>query len=174
MTAKKGPARPPSKRTLARRQEQHIKLLDAYLAGKNFPEMARELGYANKSNAFRALKSALDQRVKERAELADYVLEMILGRYDKLLETHMQIATDQSKPLDAARSAAIVLQTCDRMIKQFGLDQPQQHTVTVTTVDAVDQEIAEMAKALRDKAVDDGVDLELPIIEALINRGTAQ
>lgn len=148
-----------------------MKLLDAYLAGKNFPEMAKELGYANKSNAFRALKSALVQRAKERADLADHVLEMILGRFDKLLETHMRIATDESKPLDAARSAAIVLQTCDRIIKQFGLDQPQQHTVTIATVDDVDREIAELGQALVDKARADGVDLQLPILEAVIGRG---
>lgn len=161
----------PTKRVLAARTVKEAKILDAYLAGKTLDGMAKELGYANRSSMWRALQNALRARAKERAELADEALELQLSRFDTLLDTHMRIALDESKPLDAARSAGVVLQIMDRQCKLLGLDQPQRHEVHVTTVDDVDREIAELAAKLTDKARTEGADLDVPVIEALIEHG---
>lgn len=147
--------------------EKHHLLLDRYAAGMTFDKIAEELGYANKSNAYRAMQTALRERAKERAELADQQLELIFTRYDRLLDHHMARAVDETlPPIDAARAAGVVLQITDRIVKLLGLDQPQQVQVSVT-YDDLDREINELASKVLNSARADGVDLDAPIIESL-------
>ncbi|URC17617.1 terminase small subunit [Gordonia phage Tardus] len=159
-----------SKQQTAALNEKQTKLLELYIQGHKFADIAKEVGYANRSNAYIALQTVLKQRAQERAQLADHVLEIQLERFDLLIATHMQIATDKSNPLDAARSATVVLQISDRITRLLGLDQPQRHEVTVA-VDDVDREIAALADAIMVKARADGVDVTAPILESLIEHG---
>ena len=153
-------------RTAAARTMKHAAVLESFVSGKTYTEIADEHGYSSRAGAYNALQAALKERAKERAELADVALELILSRYDKLLEVHTAIAVDKSDTLAAARSARIVLETSDRYVKLLGLDQPQRHEVVVTH-DDVDREIAELTAALMNRAKADGADLDVPVLEAL-------
>ncbi|AMS02993.2 helix-turn-helix DNA binding protein [Gordonia phage Leonard] len=153
-------------RTAAARANKHAKVLESFVSGKTYSEIAAEHGYSSRASAYNALKDALKARAKERAELADVALEMILSKYDKLLEVHMALAVDTTDSLAATRAARIVLETSDRYVKLLGLDQPQRHEVVVTH-DDIDREVAELTAALMAKAKADGADLDVPVLEAL-------
>lgn len=165
------------KRTNVRRAEQQAKLVEAYVRCNSLDEVAKELGYHNKSNVHRALQVALKARAKERAELADQALERHISRYEYLIGKHMDDADkcfNKGDTLGAARSTKAVLDLGERIERLTGLDQPQRHEITVTaTVDDLDREIAELASKLTAKAKADGVDLDLPVTEAVIAHGKA-
>lgn len=159
-------------RKTAQREVQQAEVLQRFVAGEHIDVIASECGYASRQNAYRAVRNALKRRAAERKELADEALELMLSRLDRVLESHMRIATDETKPAHAARSAMIVLHTLDRIAKYVGLDQPQRTESSITTVDDVDREIAELAAKLTAKAKADGADLDVPVIEALIEHGS--
>lgn len=161
--------------TSVRRAEQRHKLIDAYMRCNSLAEVAKELGYNDKSAVHKALQVALKARAAERAELADQALERHITRYEYLISKHMADADKcfaKHDTLGAARSTKAVLDLGERIERLTGLDQPQRHEITVTaTVDDLDREIAELAAKLTDKARADGVDLDLPVTEAIIAHG---
>ncbi|AYR02554.1 helix-turn-helix DNA binding protein [Gordonia phage Bibwit] len=157
-----------SKRVDAANDLRRLKMLDMWLCGHTYQQIADEMELSSHATVYRQIQRELKQRAQERADLADQALEMQLARIERLLQTHMKIGTDESNPLAAARSARVALDAIDRLNRLLGLDQPQRHEHVVTTVDAVDVEIARLTALLTGHAEERGIDVsDLPALTAI-------
>ncbi|AXH44864.1 helix-turn-helix DNA binding protein [Gordonia phage Ribeye] len=148
-----------SKRVDAANDLRRGRMVDMWLRGHTYQEIAKELGVRSHAGIYRQIQKELRLRAQERADLADEALELQLQRIEAILRTHMMIATNPADPLAAARSARVALEAIDRLNRLLGVDQPQRHEVTVTTVDAVDREIARLTALLTGHAEEKGVDV---------------
>ncbi|UAJ15669.1 terminase small subunit [Gordonia phage Baddon] len=147
-----------SKRNDAANALRRGEMVDLWIRGNTYAQIGELFGI-DKSAVIRQVRRELQIRAQDRADLADQALEMQLARIERLLQTHMKIGTDESNPLAAARSARIALDAIDRLNRLLGIDQPQRHEVTVTTVDAVDREIARLTAKLTGHAEENGIDV---------------
>lgn len=160
-----------SKRNDAANAIRRGEMLDLWLRGHTYREIATKLELADHATVVRQVQRELKERAQQRADLADTAIEMQLQRLERILQSHMKIATNENEPLAAARSARIALDTIDRLNRMLGLDQPQKHEVTVTTVDAIDREIAHLTAKLTGHAEAKGIDLgDLPTLQSIAAR----
>ena len=149
-----------SKRNNAANDLRHEQMLDMWIRGYTYKEIAAEMGLRGHSTDIEQVQRTLAKHAENRAELADQALELQLARIERILQTHMQIATEKADPLAAARSARIALEAIDRLNRMLGLDQPQRHEVTVNTVDQIDREIAALTAKLTGHAEAKGIHLD--------------
>lgn len=157
-----------SKRTDAVNALRRGEMLDMWLRGHTYRQIATHFDLADHATVVRQVQREIRDRAEQRADLADQAIELQLQRIEQILQTHMRIATNENEPLHAARSARIALEAIDRLNRMLGLDQPQRHEVTVTTVDAIDQEIARLTAKLTGHAEANGIDLgELPTLQQI-------
>lgn len=162
-----------STRVQLNRQTRHVEWLTLYSGGMSMPRIAERYDVQT-SSVLAVIKSALKQISQERHDLAEIALDVQLERLRLLLEAHMPTATtpdaDHTK---SVRSAEIVLRTLDRIAKLQGLDEPMRAEVTVHTIDAVDAEIAGLAKAIRDRSIENATERgleppETPVLDGII------
>ena len=66
--------------------------LDLKIQGKNYVEIAKELGYAGRQGAFEAVKSELQ---KQSAEKVSELRKINSARLDKVIEAHLPLATEK-------------------------------------------------------------------------------
>lgn len=127
------------------RQAEALKRMTA---GEPFEQIAEDLGYADRSGAYRAAMAALSRQTMQDA---DEVRVVELRRTEELLAAIWPIATWTPPPIDeelggdefdaqdakAAAARALhqleavktTLKVLDRRAKYFGLDAPQKHEV---------------------------------------------
>jgi hypothetical protein len=131
-------------------------------SGYSYGEIAERLGYGNKSNAHRAVQTALDGTVREGAddlrELALVELdEMARAAWAVLHREHVMVSHGQivrrngeSIPDDAPVLQAIdrLLKISERKSKYLGLDAPVRSRVETVTTDFLDEEIARLEAEL--------------------------
>lgn len=131
-------------------------------SGHSYSQIAQQLGYGSKSNAHRAVQTALDSTVREGAdELRGLqLLELdamakaawgVLHR-EHILVSHGRIVLGAGGPVP---DDAPVLQAIDRLLKiaerrsrLMGLDAPTKSRLEVLTMDVIDEKIAELEAEL--------------------------
>lgn len=94
-------------------------------AGANYDQIARQMGYANKGGAYKAVMRALNAAIQERNKAAEDVLELELARLDTM---QLGLWSDASK----GRWLAVdrVLRIMERRAAYLGLDAPKRTEVS--------------------------------------------
>lgn len=117
-----------------------------------FDEIAKRVGYANRSGAWKAVMSLLEKRAAESAKDADAVISMELERLDAMLRA---LWPKVEKGDTAAIDRVIKIQ--DRRAKYLGLDAPTKTDITGTVeVDARESLVSRIAGLVeRAAAADD-------------------
>jgi hypothetical protein len=154
-------------RTQAERAEREIKAFDMLLAGATYEQISNELGYGDKSNAHKAMKIVLQRRMRERDDVADLALTMMIERIEGMLRVYYPKALDGD-----LKAAEFVLKTLDREAKLMGLDAPTRVDATVVTVTETDLEIQHLTQRLLSGAAERGIEIDpakLPTLTALAN-----
>lgn len=132
-----------SARRLANAEVRRALALELFLAGKTHQQIADELDYADRSSAWRAVRSALDEHAERHKELAARALPVVLERLERLWEPQYT-AAQAGDP----RAAELCLRMLDRYSKLHGLDRIQVEA-TVTTRTELDAEIEDLVTRLR-------------------------
>jgi hypothetical protein len=143
-----------SPRRLAEAAARREQALALWLDKRTFQQIADELGYADRSNARKAIMTALEETAARTIGLAEQARPIIAARLERLYAKWADRADDDPK------AAALVLQMFDRFCKIYGLDRIQvDHTVTTRT--ELDAEIEELVHKLSTaKSTDPGIPTE--------------
>ena len=124
----------------AKRNAQIITL--RYL-GKSFEQIAREMGFNDRGNAYRAYKKAMENNVIEAPE---EIRAIEIQRLDRMTETLMeQLENGNFKIIP------YLLHVMDRRAKLLGLDTPiriQQEITTWEGGDSIDRAVKELTDLL--------------------------
>lgn len=79
-------------RGVARRVENQRanqdKALSLWLDGKNWPDIAKECGYANGHSAYRAGQSAMARRAEQRNDLRDRAIDTTMAQLERLQQAY--------------------------------------------------------------------------------------
>jgi uncharacterized protein (DUF2164 family) len=93
---------------------KHARALELKLSGMDYERITEELGYSNVNSAKKAAQAAL-KRITD--PIAEDVLWMELGRLDRLMEAHWEMATDGD-----IKATETVLKIMQRRAHLLGLD----------------------------------------------------
>ena len=103
---------------MARRTEREARAVQLALARRSYDDIAKELGFANRSGAWKSVHRALKREVVEGArDLRD--VEM--ARLDALQAAYWSRAVDGD-----VKAATIVLRVIERRSRLLGLDRVEQ------------------------------------------------
>lgn len=125
-TQKRGLRRsaPDEKRSLPA-DERQTRAFEMYLAGQTFEAIAKELGYANRSSAYRAFMAKAEQVRKTRLRAVKRLIAIENARLDMLLTGHMPLAAHGN-----AESGFVVLGAIKERAKINGLYAPTRTSLT--------------------------------------------
>lgn len=115
---KKGQPRPfgkPSADELAQERQRELRAVELALSGLSYSEIAVELGYADKSGSWNAVRRALDRA--EQPKVAEY-RNLENARLDRLQQAWWTPALEGDE-----KAAKIVLRIFERRARLNGLDQ---------------------------------------------------
>lgn len=107
--------------------ERRTRAVELALAGYSYDEIAEQLGYANRSGAWKAIQGVLDAQLVEG--VSQY-RRLELARLDALQSAHWTEATAEG----STKAADLILKIMDRRMKLLGLDQippPQEQHRTI-------------------------------------------
>ena len=96
-------------------REKQLRALELAQAGKTYDEIADELGYANRSSAWRLVRNGLDRAVGDHAE--EY-LQLSLDRLEALVRTYWRAAIEGHD----ASAAHLLLKALQAEARFLGLD----------------------------------------------------
>lgn len=144
--------RRPQNRPPAEVRAMEHRVMTLRLAGMPFEQIAREVGYADQSGAYRAYQRVMERTVRP---MADEAREEEVSRLDRLIMSYWPRALGGNGHDPNPKAADVVFRAMDRRAKLLGLDAPikQEIDVTTYTSDDFDKEVAEVA-ALIDRATD--------------------
>ncbi|QOC55999.1 helix-turn-helix DNA binding domain protein [Gordonia phage Clown] len=148
-------------------QEREHWCLEAFLQGKKYVDIAKEVGFRDPTSARKAVERAIARRRKERDELADEAATIVLEQLGMLLATDMPAALNPQHP-DHFKAVDSVLRVLDRRVKLEGLDKPIQVEATVRVKDELDDEIAALARKLKSQAPADALPAT-PVLDSIID-----
>ncbi|SNS59352.1 hypothetical protein [Rhodococcoides kyotonense] len=131
-----------SRRATASVQQKQERALALLLEGKTNDEIAKAVGYRDRSGAHRAITAALERHAKTREDLADQALTIIHERLEKLLSQF----TGQALMGDV-QAGNLVLKIIDRYAKLYGADAPTKIDATITTRSEIDDQIEALMTA---------------------------
>ncbi len=118
--------------------------LARWIAGKTYAEIATELGYANKSGAYKAVTAALSRHNDEAEERAKQGRAIALERLRPLWRKALANALGaEGGPKDIMAAAQIA----DRLARYEGVKDPA-HEVRLTVESELDREIGVLMEAL--------------------------
>jgi hypothetical protein len=122
--------------------DREVRALDLRRAGLSYQQIAKEVGWAAESSAFRAVKRALDRTLREPAEA---VRNFESDRLDEWLLKLMP-AIDRGEP----RSIEVALKISERRSKLLGLDAPSRQELSVDVLDGslIEAEVLRLASML--------------------------
>jgi hypothetical protein len=106
-------------------REKQLRALELAQAGKTYDEIADELGYANRSSAWRLVRNGLDRAVGDHAEK---YLQLSLDRLEALVRTYWPAAIEEHD----ASAAHLLLKALQAEARLLGLDRPTAHTESGT------------------------------------------
>lgn len=122
------------------------------LAGMGFEQIAREVGYADASGAYRAYRRVLERQI---TPVAEEIREEEIARLDRLIMAHWPYALGARGAEPSGKHADTVLKAMDRKARMLGLDAPIKQAVEITNYDdgdAVRAMVAALARTLADQA----------------------
>lgn len=125
--------------TVQQKQEQALALL---ISGKTNDEIAKTVGYRDRSGAHRAVTAALERHAKTREDLADKALTIAHERLEKLMSTFSERAE-----MGDVQAGRLVVSIIDRYSKLYGLDAPTKIDATFTTRSELDDNIEKLLDA---------------------------
>ena len=129
-----GGGRPRTTQTMQRDAEA----LRLHVAGLGYQQIADQLGWANKSGAFHAVRRAIaDTYALPKAEAVKAEEE----RLDYLTRTLVKVIAERRRDADVINASMALLKVSESRRRLLGLDQPMRRTVEVITEDQVDAEI---------------------------------
>lgn len=108
---------PPSRAKRAQVAQRRTQAIQLRLAGADWEQIAKTLGYSDKGSACKDVTRALEQAVAEQNESAEVLRETELQRLDRLQRGHWASAIAGD-----TRAADTVLKITDRRMKLLGLD----------------------------------------------------
>ena len=120
------PKRPHNSRTSPRKvlaAERQRAAIELRKAGASYPQIARELGYAQASSAQKAVETALRESYREPAE---QLLQLELERLDR-----MQVGIYSQAINGDLASIQMCLRIMERRAKYCGLDAPTKQNVSI-------------------------------------------
>ncbi len=126
-------------RAIARAEHEAV-ALELRKAGATYDEIARRLGYSNRSAARRLVVRALDRTVSEPA---NELRTLECARLDALLQALWPKAMEGNP-----RSVEVALQVMERRARLLGLDAPPRRVVEVLTADVVERAIQELEREI--------------------------
>lgn len=135
-------------------KERQAEALELRKAGATYPEIAKRLGYRDKSAAYRAVAAALDELAEETSASAEQLRELENSRLDRLHTIAWAQAT-QNRDLAAVDRA---IRISERRAKLYGLDLNEkrqadaaqaQATITAQTAEAIYQIITRVLDGLQ-------------------------
>ena len=94
--------------------DRQARAVELAIAGWSYDAIARELGYATRSGAWKAVQRALQDRV---AHGVDELRELELARLEQLHHAHWAAALHGDH-----KSATVVLRAMDKRIRLMGLE----------------------------------------------------
>jgi hypothetical protein len=107
-------------------RKKQARAMELVRANCTFDEIADDLGYANRSSAWRLVRGALDQQV---AKSADEYLQLELDRLDTV-----QVAFWDAMVDGDMAAATIVLKVIAERIRVLGLDRERKAGTTTRTI----------------------------------------
>jgi hypothetical protein len=118
--------------------QRDAEVLRLRVSGLTYAQIAGQLGWANKSGAYHAVRRAIaDSHRLPRAEAAKAEEE----RLDYLTRTLTRLAAGHGCDADVISASLALLKVSESRRRLLGLDQPMRRTVEVITEDQVDAEI---------------------------------
>jgi len=135
--------------------DKELRALELRRAGLTYPMIAKEMGYAAESSAFRAVKRALERTLREPA---DAIRQHENDRLDQWL-LRLMPAIERGEP----RSIEVALKISERRAKLMGLDMPVRQEVAVEVTDGsiIEMEVSRLAALLDSQAQEsDVIDVE--------------
>ena len=125
------------------RQNQALRLLSN---GRSYDEIAVALGYASRSGAFYAVKSALERAKAERLELAGSVLDKQIARYEGLFKRTVDALDEAEEGREVGRAQLIssARGVLDSLSRLYGLDKPSA-VVSVRPESGLSADLARLA-----------------------------
>lgn len=120
--------------------ERQAEALEMRKAGKTFEQIAETLGYTDRGNAYRAVKTALDATIQEPA---DELRRLEVERLDALMEALWAKATD---PDEKSQTFYVdrVLKVGEQRARLLGLNAPEKRIVDVVTHDVFARAIEDL------------------------------
>ena len=139
--------------------DKELRALELRRAGLTYPMIAKEMGYAAESSAFRAVKRALERTLREPA---DAIRQHENDRLDQWL-LRLMPAIERGEP----RSIEVALKISERRAKLMGLDMPvrQEVAVEVTDGSVIELEVSRLAALLDSQASDDSDVVDADVID---------
>ena len=125
-----------SRRVRARAAERRAEALALMLAGKTYDQIAAQLGFADRSGAYRAVQDALAEAAKRHDEIAARARPIAVERLERLWALHFERALEGD-----AKSTELCLRMWDRFVKINGIEAPLKIEATVTSRSELDAEI---------------------------------
>jgi hypothetical protein len=127
---------------------QERRVMDLRLTGKNFTDIAKEVGYAGPGSAYKALKRAMAKTLQEPAD----DLRRIEGeRLDRLFEVAFAKATGEGERSLLAIDRCLTIQA--RRAALLGLDAPIRIEEHVISEDAVDAEMRRLSEQMAERGL---------------------
>jgi DNA-directed RNA polymerase subunit K/omega len=124
--------------------DRTAKALEMRMQGLSYDEIARKLGYANRSGAYKAVCTLLAERAKQANDDADQLLVLELARLDRML-VYAEKRAKKGDP-QAIRAALAV---SERRAKLLGMDAPTKADVNMNLGDVQalsDEELKEQMR----------------------------
>ncbi|WP_141216692.1 MULTISPECIES: hypothetical protein [Nocardiaceae] len=131
-----------SRRVQASVQQKQERALELLISGKTNEEIAKTVGYRDRSGAHRAVTAALERHAKTREDLADKALTIVHERLERLLAQFTGRAL-----MGDVQAGRLVLSIIDRYSKLYGLDAPTKIDATITTRSELDESIEKLFEA---------------------------
>lgn len=132
------------KLTTAERRRAAVQLR---MQGKTWQEIADQLGYKGKGNAYNDIKRALEKAVADLAIPLEGYRQLELDRLDA-----MQNALWPAVLKGDTKAIEVSLRLMDRRAKLLGLDAPQRHELTLEAIDAALDDVTAQLAAARGEA----------------------
>lgn len=126
--------------------ERERKALELRKGGATFEQIAQALGYADRSNAHKAVRRAMRETIQEPA---DEVRRVEVERLDVLLKALWPKALSTGDK-QQARAVEQCLSIMARRSALLGLDAPSRRVVEIVTEDALDEAIANLRSEIAD------------------------
>lgn len=108
--------------------EKRARVVEMRIEGRSFEEIATTVGYAHRSAARKAFRTAMAERKAELDEIVRATRALIVSRTDLLIQAQWPKAIGGS-----VKAARLVMEAHRDLRKMFGIDVPIDHRIRLTS-----------------------------------------